>query len=43
MNTGTAGADNVTPFPPQLHVVPVEPTPVLPLEQELAPVEHNGR
>ena len=43
MNTETAGADNIIPFPPQLRVVPIEPSVHLPSEQAFALIEHDGR
>ena len=42
MSTEAAGADNIIPFPPQLRVVPVEPSAPLPLEHAFALVEHDG-
>jgi hypothetical protein len=43
LSNKTPETDNLVPFPPHLRAVPLEPTPALPLEHELALIEHDGR
>ena len=43
VNDKTRRTDNLIQFPLQLRVVPLEPTPALPLEHECALIEHDGR
>ena len=43
MNDEALETDNLIQFPKLLRVVPIDPTPSLPLEHELALIEHDGR
>jgi len=43
VNDRTLETYNIIQFPPTLRVVPIKADPALPLEHELALIEHDGR